>query len=79
MRIELIVMFRNSDKARETIVADGLSQLPIPVPSIGEHIKIEVDGTIYHGLINQKEFDLTELDDPEGVLRINLFVDEQSF
>jgi hypothetical protein len=53
MRIELIVMFRNSDKARETIVADGLSQLPIPVPSIGEHIKIEVDGTIYHGLINQ--------------------------
>jgi hypothetical protein len=59
-----------------TINADSLSQLPMPIPAVGEHLMIEVDGTIHCGLVNQKEIDLTEIDDPEGILKINIFANE---
>jgi hypothetical protein len=38
---------------------------------------LEVDGAIHCGLVNQKEIDLTEIEESEGVLKINIFADEQ--
>jgi hypothetical protein len=79
MKIELwLKVLRNKRvEVSRTIYADNLSQLPMPIPAIGEHLMLEVDGAIHCGLVNQKEIDLTEIEESEGVLKINIFADEQ--
>ena len=59
--------------------ADNLSLLPIPVPTIGDHLQLVVDGALYCGLVTNREFDLAEIEDSEeGVLKILVFADEKS-
>jgi hypothetical protein len=80
MKIELAlkILRNNRVEACRNIVAEKLSLLPIPVPSIGEQISFAVAGVLYRGVVTEKLFDLTEIDESDGVLRVEVIADEKA-
>jgi hypothetical protein len=58
--------------------ADSLSQLPIPIPNIGERIVFAVAGELYRGTVAHKEIEMIQTDDPEdGVLSVTVWADRE--
>lgn len=70
----LHILVDGKPRVYRDVQAESLALLPVPIPNIGERIKLTDHGTHYWGIVREKEISMADLEEDADIEIPEIFI-----